>query len=117
MKAANAAIAPRIRASEEATRWPLLVLGTLVALAEAELDEEVVVKVAAEEEAATEVEVVRVVELETWVRVAVELAAVVVDVDLDLVEVADVSVLDVVAEVEEAVEAVTEGVPEPWKLN
>jgi len=84
------------------------VVGTLVPVAEAELD--VVEAVEEEPEDEVEVEVVRVVELEIGARVVVELAAVVMDVDW--VEVDDVTVLALVA-VEEAVEAVTEGVPVP----
>jgi len=107
LKATKAATAPRTSASEEATRWPLLVLGTPVAV-EVEDAEVVAVKDDLEVEAWLDVDMV--VELVRGVMVLeVRLAEEVVDlvseeVDEDCVEEA----------VEEAVELVAEAVPVPW---
>lgn len=104
----KAATAPRTSASEEATRWPLLVLGTSVAV---EVEEDKVV-VAVEEDLEVEAcaDVDRVVE---FVRGVMVLEVRRAEDVVDLVSEED-DEDSVVEAVEEAVELVAVRVPVPW---
>jgi hypothetical protein len=114
LKAIKAATAPRTRASDDAKRWPLLVLGTVLEEEVAEDEVFDVVEDPLEVEAEAEVDVVRVVELVRGV-IVVEVRRAEEVVDLVSVDDEDpVVVVEAEAVVEVAVEELADAVPVPW---